>query len=391
MNIQEYGFSEDHQQIFDMVDRYSREQLHPLLNRMDAEDWFPEEIYRGLSKDGLLGTTVPEDCGGAGLDFLSQCVAAQAMSYWNHCFAASWMSSENVCMHNLVRNCNEEQRGRFLPSFASGEHIGALGLTEPGAGSDAFGSMKSTARRDGDDYILNGRKMFITNAPVADIVLIYAKTEKAPGAKGITAFAVETDRQGFSIAQKLDKMGWRGSPTGEIVMDDVRVPASNVLGTEGQGAKVAMSGLNGERIMLGFHIIGLCQRGFDLALDYAKTREQFGQTIGEFQLVQAMLADMYCELEALKAMVYHVALKTVPAEECGEPVSDAHKQVGATYLKGGRVAINLLDHAVQIHGGSGFMRETEVNILYRSAKLLEIGGGTRQMRQLLVGGALLKD
>mgnify|MGYP001157207839 CR=1 FL=1 len=390
INLQEYGFSEDHQKIYDTVYKYSRDNLHPLIQKMDKDDWFPEEEYKKLADLGLLGMTVPERFGGAEIDFLSMCVVAEAMGHWNSSMAAVWMSSENVCVHSLVSNCTEDQKEKFLPKFPTGEYIGALGLTEPGAGSDAFGGMKTTAIKEGSDYIINGRKTFISNAQIASIVLTYTKTTPELGTKGISPFIIETDSEGFEVGQKLDKMGWRGCPTGEIVMDDVRVSEFNRIGPENNGASVAMKGLNGERLMLGFYVLGFCQRALDLSLEHAKTREQGGRPIAEYQLVQAMIADIYTELEALRCMTYSIALQVLPAETEGKPIGDAHKRAAAVYLKSGRVAVDILDKAVQIYGGMGYMRESEINILYRVAKLMEIGGGTTQIRQLLVSGALLK-
>lgn len=252
-NLSSYGFDTDYQAIYDTTYRYAREELYPLCARMDAEDWFPEAEYRALGEQGLLGTTVPEEYGGAELDILAQCFICEAVSYWNHTLAASLLASENLCVHNLVRNANEDQKREYLPRFCSGEAIGALGLTEPGAGSDALGSMATTARRDGDDFVLNGRKMFISNGPVADVLLIYAKTDLSARQHGISAFIVEKTFPGFSVAQTLNKMGWRGSPTGELVFDDCRVPAGNLVGEENGGVGIVMSGLDIERIIACFY------------------------------------------------------------------------------------------------------------------------------------------
>lgn len=390
LNLTEYGFGSNHQEVYDLVFRYSRDEFHPLLEEMDRKDWFPEEKFRAMSEVGLLGTTVPEEFGGAGMDFLSQCVASEAMAYWNHCMTASWMANENVCIHNLVRNANEEQKARLLPKFCSGEYIGALGLTEPGAGSDALGSMATTAVRKGDKYILNGRKMFITNAPVAQAVIAYAKTAPDKGHHGISAFIVETDAPGFSIAQKLDKMGWRGSPTGEVVLDDCEVPVENLLGGENTGVALAMSGLNIERSILGFFNLGVAQRALDLSIEHAKTRVQFGKPIASFQLVQGMLADMYTAIESMRSLVYDVAKRAAQLEAGEGGRGNIHKQTAASMLYSGRATMDVLDKAVQIHGGMGFMRECEANILYRSGKLMEIGGGTNEIRQTIIAGELLR-
>jgi isovaleryl-CoA dehydrogenase len=248
--------------------------------------------------------------------------------------------------------------------------------------------MKTTARRDGDHYVLNGRKMFITNGPVADLLLVYAKTSPERGQHGISAFVVEQGTPGFSVAQSLKKMGWRGSPTGELLFDDCRVPAANLVGGEDRGVKVVMSGLDIERVFFSGHVIALAQRALDLSLDYAKTRVQFGQPIAGFQLVQGMLADMYAALESVRAFSYQVLKEVAAAGEAGR--GEIHKRSAACVLHAGNMLKIVLDHAVQIHGGNGFMWETEVNCLYRAGKLIEIGAGTTQVRQLIIAGELLK-
>jgi isovaleryl-CoA dehydrogenase len=389
LDLTAFGFSSEYQTLFATVDHYSREELFPLSERMDREDWFPEEQLRALAGVGLLGTTAAEEDGGAGLDFLGQCVVAEAMGYWNHAFTASWMSSENVCLHNIVRNGSPEQRKRFLPRFARGEWIGALGLTETGAGSDALGGMRTTAIRKGDRYVLNGRKMFITNAPVADAVLVYARTDPDQGNRGISAFLVEKAQSPFECVQEFDKMGWRGSPTGELLFENCEVPAENRIGPENGGAEVAMSGLNLERIIMSFYNLAVAQRALDLSVDYAKTREQFGQPIGQFQLVQGMLADMFTELEAARAFTYQVGRELAREAPGGAGAGD-HKRAAAAMLQSARMANRVFDHGVQIHGGTGFMRESEINRLYRCGKLLEIGAGTNQIRQLIIARELLK-
>ena len=387
INLRHYGFEDQYQQVYDMAWRYAQERHHPLLRRMDDEDWFPEDEYRRMGEVGLLGTTVSEALGGPGLDLISQFFIGEALSYWNNMLGASWGASENLCINNLVRNASAEQQARLLPRMLAGG-IGALGLTEPGAGSDALGSMKTMARRDGDHYVLNGRKMFITNGPVADLLLVYAKTTPERGQHGISAFVVEKGMPGFSVAQKLKKMGWRGSPTGELLFDDCRVPAANLIGEEDNGVKVMMSGLDIERIFFSGHVIAIAQRALDLSLDYAKTRVQFGQPIAGFQLVQGMLADMYAALESVRAFSYQVLKEVAAAGEAGR--GQVHKRSAAAVLHAGYMLKTVLDHAVQIHGGNGFMWETEVNCLYRAGKLIEIGAGTTQVRQLIIAGELLK-
>ena len=391
IKLSSYGFADEYQQVFDTVYRFSREELHPLNDRMDRDDWFPEERFRSLAEIGLLGLTVPEKFGGQGLDFLAQCVAAEAMAYWSHSFCAAWLSSENICVHNIVRNGNTEQKRNYLSRFCDGSAIGAMGMTEPGAGSDALGSMKSAAVRQGDKFILNGRKMFISNAPVADIAVVYARTDPEQGHHGISAFIVERDFPGFSSAQKLDKMGWRGSPTGELIFADCEVPEENLMGGENRGVAVMMSGLNVERLVLGFYNLGVAQRALDISIEYARSREQFGRPIGNFQLVQAMLADMYTDVETMRCFTYQTARQLFAEDKEGFSQGELQKRCAAVFLHTGRACMRVLDNGVQVHGGMGFMRETEINQLYRCGKLLEIGGGTVQIRQLIIGGELVKD
>ena len=390
-NLQTFGFSEDYQAVYDLAYRYSRDELYSLCGKMDDEEWFPEDAFRKLGEQGLLGVTVPEEYGGSGLDVLAQCFICEAVAYWNHTLSASLLASDNLCVHNLVKNASALQKAEYLPRFCDGTAIGALGMTEPGAGSDALGSMATTAYRDGDDYILNGRKLFITNGPIADVLLVYAKTDLEKKQHGISSFIVEKNFEGFSVAQKLDKMGWRGSPTGELVFDNCRVPAGNLVGAENKGNVVMMSGLDVERVIGAFFCIGMAQRALDLAVEYAVQRKQFDQPIGNFQLVQGMLADMYTDLESLRALTYQLGreIKDISVGEAGR--GGIHKRSAAALLCAGRTCMKILDSAVQIHGGMGCMRESEVNRLYRSGKIMEIGAGTNQVRQIIIAGELLKE
>ena len=389
-NLATYGYTEEHQQIYDTVYRYGREQLHPLCDRMDRDDWFPEAQYRALHEIGLLGTSVPERYGGQGLGFIEQCLITEALSYWNASFGAAWMGSESICLHNLVRNADDALKAHYLPGFCAGSLIGALGLTEPGAGSDALGSMATRAVRDGDDFVIDGRKMFISLGPVADLILLYAKTSPAGGAKGVTAFAFETATPGFQVAQHLDKMGWRGVPTAELVFDGCRVPASNVVGRVDGGVGVVMSGLNMERVILCFHMIGVAQRALDITLEYAASRQQFGQPIGRFQLVQGLLADMYTDLQSLRAFSCQMAKEVADLEIGGGGRGEAHMRTSAVMLHAGRALMRIVDNGVQVHGGAGYIRDLEINRLYRVGKLMEIGAGTNQIRQVIIAEELLK-
>lgn len=382
--------SADDQAILDQADRFARAELYPLAEQMDREEWWPDDVFRGLGRRGYLGVTGPERFGGLGADIFTSGLVAQAFARWNHGLALSWVAHENLCLNNIDTNATEDQRHRFLPKLCSGEWIGALGLTEPGAGSDALGSMRTTARRDGDDYVLKGSKIFVTNGPVADVVLVYAKTDPALNTKGISAFVVETDRPGFQVAQKLSKMGFRGSQTGELVFDDCRVPAANLLGEENAGVAVVMSGLDLERAIISPICLGICERALALTIDHAKARRQFDQPIANFQMVQAKIADMYVWIETMRGFTYQVLARCAEAGHGEGGRGEIHALTAASVMYAAETMNKVLNEAVQIHGGVGYIWETEINRLYRSIKLLEIGAGTTEVRKLIIAGELLR-
>lgn len=384
------GLSAERQEILDAADRYGREMFWPLQQRMDDEEWWPDQAMPGLGAVGFLGVTVPQQFGGAAGDFFTSALITQGLARWNHALALSYVAHENLCLNNIARNASEALKQRYLPKLCDGSAIGALALTEPGAGSDALGAMATTARRDGDRYILNGRKLFITNGPVADVLLVYAKTDKSLGAKGISAFVVERGFKGFAVAQKLDKMGFRGSPTAELLFDDCEVPVENLVGEENRGVGIVMSGLDLERAIVAMINVGIAERALELAVDYAKVRNQFGKPIGEFQMIQAKLAEMYVGVESMKAFCYRVleAANAVGEGEGGR--GEIHKLTAAAILYAAETCTKVVSDAVQIHGGSGYMRGTEVNRLYRAAKLLEIGAGTTEIRKSIIASELLR-
>ena len=384
------GLSDDERQILDSADRFAQRELHPLSRRMDDEEWWPAEAFRRIGATGYFGIPVPEAYGGAGLDLFASGLVLQAFARWNAALALSWVAHENLCLYNLYRNGDEEQRQRFLPGLCSGALVGALGLTEPGAGSDAMGSMRTTARRDGDDYVLDGSKLFITNGPVADVLLVYAKTDPAKGAKGISAFIVEKGFAGFTVAQKLVKMGFRGSPTGELVFDGCRVPARNLLGEQDHGVRVVMSGLDLERTMVAPLCLGIAERALQLAIEHARTRRQFGQPIGNFQLVRGRVADMYVGVEAMRLFTYQALRAANQLEIGGGGRGEIHKISAASVMFAADTLNRVLDDALQIHGGSGYIWETEMNRLYRTIKLLEIGAGTTEVRKIIISDELLR-
>ncbi|MBL4908008.1 MAG: acyl-CoA dehydrogenase family protein [Sneathiella sp.] len=386
-----YELTKDQQEILDQVDRFGKNELYPLADRMDKEEWWPDSAFPRMGELGYFGVTVDEKYGGMNMDLMTSGVIAQGISRWNHALALSWIAHENLCLNNIYRNANDAQREKYLPDLCKGTKIGALGLTEPGAGSDALGSMRTTARRDGDHYILNGSKIFITNGPVADTLLVYAKTNPDLGAKGISAFIIEKDFPGFSVAQKLEKMGFRGSTTAILSFDDCKVPVENLVGKENQGVAIVMSGLDLERSIVSPICLGIAERALDLSIDYAKTREQFGQPISNFQMVKSMVAEMYVWVESMRTMTYRVLSAANELEVGGGGRGEIHALTAASVMYAAETLNKILNHAMQIHGGSGYIWESEINRLYRSIKLLEIGAGTTEVRKLIIADYLFRD
>jgi isovaleryl-CoA dehydrogenase len=368
---------------------YARRELYPLAPRMDAEEWWPAQAFARLGADGYLGITVGQAYGGAGADLFTSGLVLQAISRWNHALGLAWVAHDNLCVNNIWRNASEELRRRYLPGLCSGQWVGALGLTEPGAGSDALGSMRATARRSGDDYLLNGTKLYITNGPVADVLLVYAKTAPERGPQGISAFIVEKGFAGFRVAQKLTKMGFRGSQTAELVFSDCRVPATNLVGAENGGVAVVMSGLDLERAMIAPICLGIAERALELALEYAQSRRQFGRRIAEFQMIQAKIAEMYVAVETMRTFTYRVLAAANDLEIGGGGRGHIHALTAAAVMYAAETMSRVLSEAVQIHGGNGYIWESEINRLFRATKLLEIGAGTTEVRKLIISGELL--
>jgi isovaleryl-CoA dehydrogenase len=383
------GLSNDEVEILDQADKFARNELYPLAQKMDDDEWWPTEIFPKIGATGYFGVTAPTEFGGSELDLFSSGLVLQAFGRWNHALALAWVAHENLCMHNILRNASDELKKKYVPKMVSGEWIGALGLTEPGAGSDAIGSMRTTARREGDYYILNGSKIFITNGPVADVLLVYAKTDKEAGNKGVSAFIVEKDFPGFRVAQKLIKMGFRGSQTAELVFENCKVPAANLVGEENRGVKVVMSGLDLERSMISPICLGIAERALELSIDYAKTRQQFGQPIANFQMVRAKIAEMYTTVESMRLYTYSVLRAANTLDEEGGGRGDIHKLTAAGVLYVAEAMNSVLDEAVQVHGGSGYIWESEINRLFRATKLLEIGAGTSEVRKIIIADELL--
>jgi isovaleryl-CoA dehydrogenase len=386
------GLSDAEQEILNQADHFARHELYPLAPRMDNEEWWPPAAFPLLGKQGYFGITAPARWGGSEADLFTSGLVLQAFGRWNHALALSWVAHENLCFHNLLRNASEAQLERYAPRLCSGEAIGALGLTEPGAGSDALGSMRTTATRVGDHYLLNGTKIYITNGPVADVLLVYAKTSPERGSKGISAFIVERTFPGFKVAQKLTKMGFRGSQTAELVFENCQVPVANRVGEEDAGVKIVMSGLDLERAMIAPLCLGIAERALALAVDYARVREQFKQPIANFQMVQDKLASMYVWVESMRVFTYQAlrAASAIAAQgDAGR--GEIHKITAASVMHAADTMNLVLNEAVQIHGGSGYIWESEINRLYRSIKLLEIGAGTTEVRKLIIAGELLRS
>ncbi len=365
------------------VRNFAAAEIAPLAAEIDRSNEFPNHLWRKMGDLGILGVTVDEEYGGAAMGYLEHVVAMEEVSRASASVGLSYGAHSNLCVNQIRKNGTEEQKRRYLPKLISGEHIGALAMSEPNAGSDVV-SMKLRAEKKGDHYVLNGTKMWITNGPDADTLVIYAKTDIAAGPRGITAFLVEKTFKGFSVAQKLDKLGMRGSNTGELVFEDCEVPEENVLGGVGRGVNVLMSGLDYERAVLSGGPLGIMQACMDIVIPYLHDRKQFGQAIGEFQLMQGKLADMYTIMNAAKSYVYTVA----KACDRGETT---RKDAAAAILFSAEKATWMALEAIQTLGGNGYINEYPTGRLLRDAKLYEIGAGTSEIRRMLIGRELFKE
>ncbi|TGG91156.1 isovaleryl-CoA dehydrogenase [Natronospirillum operosum] len=378
-----FGLDDTIDMVRDQVNAFAREEIAPRAAEIDEKNEFPADLWRKLGDLGVLGITVPEADGGAGMGYLAHVVVMEEISRASASVALSYGAHSNLCVNQIRRHGTAEQKAKYLPGLISGEHVGALAMSEPGAGSDVV-SMKLRAEKMGDHYVLNGNKMWITNGPDAETYVVYAKTDPAAGSKGISAFVIERGFAGFSQAQKLDKLGMRGSNTCELVFDNCKVPAENLLGEEGRGVQVLMSGLDYERVVLAGGPLGIMQACMDVVVPYVHDRKQFGQAIGEFQLVQGKLADMYTTLNACRAYVYTVAM----ACDRGET---ARKDAAGAILYAAEKATQMALDAIQLLGGNGYINEYPTGRLLRDAKLYEIGAGTSEIRRMLIGRELFNE
>ena len=379
----EFPLGETAEMLRDTVRSFASDNIAPLAAEIDVKDEFPHHLWREMGELGLLGITVGEEYGGSGLGYLEHVIAMEEISRASASVGLSYGAHSNLCVNQIKLNGNDAQREKYLPKLVSGEHVGALAMSEPGAGSDVV-SMRLKAEKKGDRYVLNGSKMWITNGPSADVLVVYAKTDPDGGSKGITAFLIEKDMKGFSVAQKLDKLGMRGSETGELVFEDCEVPEENVLGGVGQGVRVLMSGLDYERAVLSAGPVGIMQACMDVVMPYIHERKQFGKPIGEFQLVQGKIADMYTRMNASRAYVYAVA----QACDAGKTT---RKDAAGAILFAAEAATQCALDAIQILGGNGYINEYPTGRLLRDAKLYEIGAGTSEIRRWLIGRELFGE
>ncbi|MCD2183080.1 isovaleryl-CoA dehydrogenase [Rhizobium sp. GN54] len=378
-----FGLGEDVEALRDTVRRFAAEKIAPIAAEVDRSNAFPMPLWRELGDIGLLGITASEDYGGAGMGYLAHCVAMEEISRASASIGLSYGAHSNLCVNQIMRNGSDAQRAAYLPKLVSGEHVGALAMSEPGAGSDVV-SMKLRAEKRGDRFVLNGSKMWITNGPDADVLVVYAKTDPDAGPRGITAFLVEKGFKGFSTAQKLDKLGMRGSNTCELVFSDCDVPAENVMGGEGRGVNVLMSGLDYERVVLSGGPLGIMAACLDVVVPYVHERKQFERPVGEFQLMQGKVADMYVALNSARAYVYAVAA----ACDRGET---ARKDAAGCILYAAEQATQAALQAIQALGGNGYINDYPTGRLLRDAKLYEIGAGTSEIRRMLMGREIFQE
>ena len=385
----DFQLTDEQRMIKTTVHKWAVNELGPIQEKVDDEDWFPPDFFKKCAELGILGITIDERYGGLGGDVLMQTLAIEEMSRICPALAMSYGAHSNLCANNIHKNASDELKEKYLPPLVRGEKIGALGLTEPNAGSDAM-NLRTRASKKGDKYILNGSKIFITNGTIADTLLVYAKTDPSLGAKGISAFIVEKSFPGFSVSRKIKKCGMRGSPTAELVFEGCEVPAENLVGEENMGVRVMTRGLDIERIVLAGGSLGMAQQALEYSIQYAVDREQFGQSIANFQMIQQKLADMYTRTEAARLLVYRAAELAQTATSGGKG-TELTRLAAAAVLLAAETATWVCDQAIQIHGGYGYCLEFPVQKLWRDAKLYEIGAGTSEVRRMIIGRELTRE
>ncbi|AHD01334.1 isovaleryl-CoA dehydrogenase [Leisingera methylohalidivorans] len=376
-----FDLGEDVNALRDAVHRWAQDRVKPLAQEIDQNNEFPAELWKEMGELGLLGITVPEEFGGAGMSYLAHTVAVEEVARASASVSLSYGAHSNLCVNQIKLNGNAEQKAKYLPRLISGEHVGALAMSEAGAGSDVV-SMSLRAEKRNDHFRLNGNKYWITNGPDADTLVVYAKTDPDAGSKGMTAFLIEKEMKGFSASKHFDKLGMRGSNTAELVFEDVEVPFENILGEEGKGVRVLMSGLDYERVVLAGIGTGIMAACMDEMMPYMKERKQFGQPIGNFQLMQAKIADMYTAMNSARAYVYEVA------KSCDKGTV-TRQDAAACCLYSSEVAMTQAHQAVQAFGGAGYLSDNPVGRIFRDAKLMEIGAGTSEIRRMLIGRELM--
>ncbi|QAU33167.1 isovaleryl-CoA dehydrogenase [Janthinobacterium sp. 17J80-10] len=384
-----FDHGEDIAALREAVQQFAQAEIAPRAAEIDHSDQFPMDLWKKFGDLGLLGVTVEEEYGGSAMGYLAHIIALEEISRASASVGLSYGAHSNLCVNQIRRNGSHEQKLKYLPKLVSGEHIGALAMSEPNAGSDVV-SMKLRADKKGDRYVLNGNKMWITNGPDADVLVVYAKTDPAAGPRGITAFLIEKGFKGFSIAQKLDKLGMRGSHTGELVFQDCEVPEENIIGGLGKGVNVLMSGLDSERAVLSGGPLGIMQACMDVAIPYMHDRKQFGQAIGEFQLMQGKMADMYSTMMACKSYVYAVG-QACDRATTPEAVRALRKDAAGAILYSAEKATWMAGETIQTLGGNGYINEYPAGRLWRDAKLYEIGAGTSEIRRMLIGRELFGE
>ena len=381
LGAMKFDLGEDVMAMQEMVHRWAQERIKPIAAEIDTTNEFPNALWKEFGDLGLLGVTVPEEYGGAGMSYLAHVIAVEEIARASASVSLSYGAHSNLCVNQIKLNGNEEQKRKYLPRLISGEHVGALAMSEPGAGSDVV-SMKLRADKKNDRYVLNGNKYWITNGPDADTLVVYAKTDMDAGSKGITAFIIEKEMKGFSTSPHFDKLGMRGSNTAELIFENVEVPFENVLGEEGKGVRVLMSGLDYERVVLSGIGTGIMAACLDEVMPYMVERKQFGQSIGNFQLMQGKIADMYTALNSSRAYVYEVA------KACDRG-SVTRQDAAACVLYASEEGMKVAHQAVQAMGGAGYLSDNPVGRIFRDAKLMEIGAGTSEIRRMLVGRELM--